>query len=87
MDRKLLGERIEEEYTEHNIDEDDEVYLLKEALKNALNTLERKIYIAYLENETYAATAKLFKVSTPTLGKYVAGLKQKIIQYVDDHTN
>ena len=87
MDRKLLGERIEEEYTEHNIEEDDEVYLLKEALKNALNTLERKIYIAYLENETYAATAKLFHVSTPTLAKYVAGLKQKIIQYVDDHTS
>ena len=46
------------------MEEDDEVYLLKEALKNALNSLERKIYIAYLENETYAATAKLFKVST-----------------------
>lgn len=87
MDGKLLGELIEDEYTEHNLEEDDEVYLLKEALKNALNTLERKIYISYLENGTYAATAKQFRVTAPTLKKYIDGLKIKILEYVDNHTN
>lgn len=83
--RKEIGELIEEEYTTHVETEDDEVYWLKEALSHALNSLERKIYITYLEKETYADTAKVFKVSTPTLAKYIAGLKQKIIDYVFDH--
>lgn len=85
--KKEIGELIEEEYITHGPDEDDELYLLKDALKYALNTLERKIFITYLENETYAATAKIFRVSVPTLAKYITGLKRKIINYVDNHTN
>lgn len=84
--KKDINELIEEEYLLHNEEtEDDEMYWLKEALKNALSPLERKIYITYLENETYAATAKLYKVSIPTLSKYICGLKKKIIDYVDNH--
>ena len=85
MDKKLLGELIEEEYTEPNIEDDDEVYLLKEALKNALNPLERKIYICYLEKGSYAGVAKAFKVTTPTVAKYINNLKKKIIEYVDNN--
>lgn len=84
--KKDISQLIEEEYLMHNDQEDDELYLLKEALKNALTPLERKIYITYLENETYAATAKVFKVSIPTLSKYINGLKTKLIEYVDNHT-
>ena len=87
MDKKLLGELIEEEYTEPNIEDDDEVYLLKEALKNALNPLERKIYICYLEKGTYAGVAKAFKVTTPTVAKYCKALQQRIIEYVFEHMN
>lgn len=83
--KKNISELIEEEYLIHNDQEDDELYWLKEALKNALTPLERKIYITYLENETYAATAKVFKVSVPTVSKYISGLKSKIINYVDEH--
>lgn len=83
--KKNISELIEEEYLIHNDQEDDELYWLKEALKNALTPLERKIYITYLENETYAATAKVFKVSVPTVSKYISGLKAKIINYVDEH--
>ena len=36
---------IEEEYITHNDDEDDELYWCKEALKQAITPLERKIYI------------------------------------------
>ena len=83
--KKDISERIEEEYITHNPEEDDEMYLIKEALKNALTPLERKIYITYLEKGTYADTAKSFKVSTPTLCKYISGLKDKIIDYVDNN--
>lgn len=80
-----ITELIEEEYTTHNDWENDEVYWLKEALLNALNPLERKIYITYLENGTYAAVAKMFKVTTPTVSRYINNLKTKIIDYVDNH--
>lgn len=83
--KKNISQLIEEEYLLHNDQEDDEMYWLKEGLKNALNPLERKIYITWLENETYAATAKLFKVTTPTLSAYINNLKKKIIDYVDEH--
>lgn len=85
MKKKTLNELIEEEYLIHNDQEDDEMYWTREALKNELNDVERKIYITYLENETYAATAKLFKVSTPTVCKYIKGLQNRIIDYVCNH--
>lgn len=80
-----IGELYEEEYLMHNDEEDDEVYLLKDALKYALNPVERKIFITYLELETYAATAKTFRVSIPTVSKYINGLKERIIEYVDNN--
>lgn len=80
-----LNELLEEEYLIHNDDEDDELYWHREALKHALNPLERKIYITYLELETYAATAKAFKVSIPTVSHYINNLKTKIIEYIDEH--
>ena len=86
MKKKLnINQLIEEEYMMHGPDDDDEMYQLKEALKNALNPLERKIFITYLECGTYSATAKLFKVSKPTVSKYVNNLKNKIIEYVDNY--
>ena len=36
---------IEEEYLQHNDEETDEIYWMKEALKNALTPYQRKIYI------------------------------------------
>lgn len=80
-----ISERIEEEYLIHSPDEDDEMYQLKEALKNALNPLERKIFITYLEQGTYVQTAKTFKVCVPTVSKYINNLKTKIIDYVDNN--
>lgn len=80
-----INQLIEEEYLIHNEDEDDELYLMKEALKYALNPLERKIFITYTELGTYADTAKAFNVSIPTVSKYVGGLRQKIAEYVDNN--
>ena len=80
-----INQLLEEEYLIHNEDEDDELFLYKEALTKALNPLERKIFITYLEMETYAATAKAFNVSIPTVSKYIGNLKSKIIDYIDEH--
>lgn len=83
--KKTIEQLIEEEYMLHNEEEDDELYWMKEGLKNCLNSIERKIYITYLENETYAATAKVFNVSTPTVSKYLANLKARLINFIDEH--
>ena len=80
-----INQLIEDEYLIHNEEEDDELYWMKEALTKALTPLERKIYITYLEMETYAATAKSFNVSVPTCSKYINNLKNKIIAYIDEH--
>lgn len=85
MNGPTIEQLIEEEYLMHDINEDEELYWWKEGLKNALNQIERKIFITYLEQGTYAATAKLFKVSTPTVIRYIQNLKGKLIQYVDDN--
>lgn len=82
---KEIGQLIEEEYTTHLETDDDEIYWIKEALTKALNSLERKIWIAYMEKGTYKATAKSFHVSVPTLVKYLDGLRKKITEYVADN--
>lgn len=76
---------IEDEYMMHTDWENDEMYWMKEALKEALTPYQRKIYITYLENGTYAATAKAFGVSTPTAKKYIDKLTNKITEYVFEH--
>ena len=82
--RKIDTKLIEEEYMDHSPEEDDMLYWTKEALKQ-LSPLERKIYITYLELETYTATAKEFKVSVPTLKTYIKNLNAQISDYVCHH--
>lgn len=84
--QKSIEELIEEEYLLHNDDEDDETYWTKEALQHALNKVQRKIFITYLEQDaTYTTTAKLLKVSVPTLKKYINNLKTLITEYICKH--
>ena len=73
---------IENEYLEHNDNEDDEIYLIKEAIRN-LTPIQRKIYITWLETGTYTEVARLFNASTPTVKAYLGIIKAKIIGYVD----
>lgn len=82
MKKPDINQLLVEEYMIHNDREDDEMYQLKEALRNALNPIERRIMITYMECGTYVATAKVFHVSTPTVTNYIKALKTKIIDYV-----
>lgn len=77
--------RNSSEYTQKNIEDDDEMYLIKEAVEKALNPVQRKIFLTYTELGTYTATAKEFKVSVPTIKAYIQGLRGKIYEYVDDN--
>lgn len=83
--KEITTRLIEEEYMIHNDDEDDELYHYKDALRYALTPFQRKIYLTYVESGTYASTAKLFKVSTPTCQKYIEDLKLKITEYINNH--
>lgn len=73
---------IEEEYTLHKLEEDDdEMFLLKEAVMH-LTPVQRKIFLTYVETGTYTATAREFKVSTPTVKNYLKDIKNKITEYI-----
>lgn len=75
---------FEEEYTNITIEDDDEMALIKEAIKS-LTTVQRKIYLTYCENMTYTATAKIFGVSIPTVKTYLDRITKIIIKYVFDN--
>lgn len=75
---------FEEEYTTFQLEDDDEMRLIREALKR-LTPVQRKIFLVYVETGTYTQTAKEFKVSTPTVKTYINNIKDKITQYIFDN--
>lgn len=72
---------FEEEFINLNLEDDDEMMLIKEAIKS-LNTVQRKIFLTYAETGTYTATAKEFGVSIPTVCSYIKKIRNKLIEYV-----
>lgn len=81
IDPKLL----EEEYLIHLDEDDDRLWWAKKALKNCLNPLERKIYITYIEQGTYAGVARAFNCTCPTAKNYIKGLTARIQEYICEH--
>lgn len=78
---------IEEEYMIHLEEDTDELYWTKEAIKKVLTPLERKIYITYLEEGSYAGGARTFSVCTQTFKTYINKLTARIREYVCEHLN
>ena len=76
---------FEDEYIVPTIDDDDEMLLIKQAIKT-LSPVQRKIYLTYVEYGTYTATAKEFGVSIPTVRAYLDNVKNIIIKYVFDNS-
>lgn len=87
MEKKKIEDikPLEQEYMEHLETDTDELYWTKECLKNEFTPVQRKIFITYLELGTYKATAELFKVSQPTVQKYIKHLVGIIHEYVCNH--
>lgn len=75
--------RIIDEYITPLPDDDDEMLLIKEAISK-LNGVQRKIYLSYVENGTYTATAEEFGVSIPTIKTYINNINGKIRDYIFD---
>ena len=69
----------------YNIEDDDEMFLIKQAL-SSLTSVQRKIYLTYLESGTYTATAKEFGVSVPTIRTYINNINDIIKEYVFNHS-
>lgn len=74
------------EYDYKEWEDDDRMYRLKASL-NTLRPVEKKIFLTYTELGTYTETAKYFKVSVPTIRKYITQIRAKILEYDDDNTN
>lgn len=77
-----MNQRIENEYLEEKLEDDDEMMLIKKAIES-LTPVQRKIWLAYVDNGTYSSTAKQFKVSTPTVRNYIQDIRKKITDYVN----
>lgn len=75
--------RIIDEYITPMAEDDDEMLLIKEAISK-LNGVQRKIYLSYVENGTYTATAEEFGVSIPTIKTYINNINGKIREYIFD---
>lgn len=68
-----------EEYQPKIMDDDEEIYTLKDAISR-LPTIQRQIFLTYVELQTYAATAREYGVSVPTMKKYLAEIRKKIFE-------
>ena len=72
-----------DEYQPDTLEDDDLLYTLKEAIQN-LRPVERKIFLTYTELGTYTQAAKTFHVSVPTIRKYLAEIREKIKNYINN---
>lgn len=68
-----------EEYQPKIMDDDEEIYALKEAISR-LPTIQRQIFLTYTELGTYAATAREYGVSVPTIKRYLNEIRKKIFE-------
>lgn len=75
MEKKVMME----EYQPKIMDDDEEIYALKEAISR-LNTIQRQIFLTYTELGTYAATAREYGVSVPTIKRYLNEIRKKIFE-------
>lgn len=79
---KMDFELIKKDYgiTEND---DDFIYSIKSSI-DRLTTPEQRIFLAYTELGTYAATARVFNVSPPTIKLYIGRIIEKIRLMIDD---
>ena len=74
-------EKYETEDINSNIEDDDSMFRIREALKN-LSLAERKIFVMYTEMGTYSSVARALHCSVPTVSKKVRQIKEKIITMI-----
>ena len=70
-------EKWKDEYAPNEFEDDDKMLHIKEALQS-LNSVQLKIFLTYVDLQSYAATARAFGVCTQTAKKYIKHIKQLI---------
>lgn len=70
-------EKWKGEYLPNDMEDDDKMLHIKEAV-DSLNSIQKKIFLTYVELGSYAATAREFKVCASTAKKYIKQIKSLI---------
>lgn len=78
MRKKNMNREDIEEYITITEEDDDVMVDIKTRLRE-LKPMERKIFLTYTELGTFAATAREFNVSPPTIKTYINNIKEKIL--------
>lgn len=76
--RKKITKEDIEEYVTITDEDDDTMVDIKTKLKN-LKPMEQRIFLTYAHLESYAATARDFNVTPPTIKTYINKIKNKLI--------
>ena len=74
---KITKEDIEEYIT--ITDEDDDTMVEIKTRLRKLKPMEQRIFLTFTHLGTYAATAREFNVSPPTIKTYINNIKEKLI--------
>lgn len=80
--RTTMKTEIFEEDYDFNIEDDDRMATIKEAIKS-LRPVERKIFLVYVELGTYSGVAREFGVSVPTACNYIRNIREKLKTIID----
>lgn len=67
-----------EEYVTITEEDDDIMVEIKNRIRN-LKPMEQRIFLTFTHLGTYAATAREFNVSPPTIKTYINNIKSKLI--------
>lgn len=68
---------IAKDYIPNFEEDDDRIFQAKTCIQ-ALNRMEKRILLTYVELQTYAAASKEFHVSPPTFKHYLQGILEKV---------
>lgn len=63
------------EYEPNEMEDEEPIFGLKKAI-SALNSVQRKIFLTYVDLGSFAATAREFGVCTATAKKYIKEIKR-----------
>lgn len=70
-------EKWKDEYKPNEFEDDDKMLHIKEVV-DSLNGVQKKIWLTYVEKQSYASTAREFGVCVPTVKKYLKHIRQII---------
>lgn len=68
-----------DEYLPNDMEDDDKMSHIKEVV-DSLNSIQKKIFLTYVELGSYAATAREFGVCTQTAKRYIKRIKEIIYE-------